>query len=101
GEVVDPHEDHWLALLRRQRSERADDATDGDDLAVAPPLELGERQVDLPPQLVADGRQRMLRDVEAEGLLLEREQLGLVELAGRDRRMVARPLGRALVQVED
>ncbi len=52
-----------------------------------------ERAVGLPPQLALDALERMLRDVEAERLLLEAQQLALVELARRDRRVV--PLGRA------
>src|SRR5581483_5715174 len=91
GHVFETGEDHRLALLRRQLLERRDDAADRDDLTVAAPLELAERAVGLPPQLVADRRQRVLRDVETERLLLEPQQLALVVLrADGDRRMVAR-----------
>jgi hypothetical protein len=79
-EIVEPQEDHRLALLRRQLLERADDPADGDDLAVPPPLDVGHPAVGLPPELVAHRVERMLGDVEAQALLLEREQLPLLEL---------------------
>ena len=44
-DVVEPQEDHRVALLRRQLLEPRDDAADGDDLAVAPALEVGQRRV--------------------------------------------------------
>ena len=44
GDVVEPQEDHRVALLRRQLLDRGDDPADGDDLAVAAALELGERR---------------------------------------------------------
>jgi hypothetical protein len=66
GHVVEPHEHHRLALLRRQLLELPDDPADGDDLAVAPLLELREAAVALAPQLVRDGRERVLGDVEPE-----------------------------------
>ena len=89
GRVVEREEDHRVAALRRQVLDVGDDAADGDDLAVAAALELGERRVGLAAQLVADGREGVLGDVEAERLLLEPQELLLLELAGRDRRMVA------------
>ena len=89
GRVVEREEDHRVAALRRQVLDVGDDAADGDDLAVAAALELGERRVGLAAELLADGRERVLGDVEAERLLLEPQQLLLLELAGRDRRMVA------------
>ena len=65
-----------------------DDAADRHDLAVAAAVELADRRVRLAPQLVADPRQRMLGDVQPEHLLLEAQQLALVELVRRARRMV-------------
>ena len=47
GDVVEPHEDHQVAPLRRQLLDLADDPADGDELAVAAALELGERRVGL------------------------------------------------------
>src|SRR5205823_389017 len=58
-------------------------------LTVPSPLELRKRRVCLAPELVAYSRERMLGDVEAEGLLLEAEEVGLFVLARRDHRMVA------------
>ena len=58
-------------------------------LAFAPPLELDEGAVGAPPQLVADRAKRMLGDVEAEALLLHSQQVGLLELAVGNRRVVA------------
>src|SRR5439155_13808564 len=75
-------------LLRRQVLDVGDDPADGDDLAVAAALELGERRVGLGAQLGPDRGERMLRDVEAERLLLEPQELVLVELVARERRMV-------------
>ena len=71
GDVVEPHEHHRLALLRRQVLERGDDPADGDDLAVPSALDVGERAVGLAAELVADRVQRVLRDVEAERVLLQ------------------------------
>src|SRR5436190_10468206 len=88
GDVVEPHEDHRLALLRRQVLERGDDAADGDDLAVAAALDVGERAVGLAAQLVADRVQRVLGDVEAERVLLQSQQLGLLELLAGDLRVL-------------
>ena len=88
GDVVEAHEHHRLALLRRQLLERADDAADRDDLAVAAALELGERRSRSCAAAGRGRRQRVLGDVEAERLLLEPQQLALLVLAGRDRRMV-------------
>ena len=66
--------------------------------------ELGERQIDLAPQLVAHLGERMARQVQAERLLLEREQLAALELGLEQRRMVARATARrldGLAEVED
>ena len=51
--VVEPDEDHRLALLGRHLLDRRDDPPDGDDLAVPPALELRQRRIGLAPQLVA------------------------------------------------
>ena len=72
-----------------------------DDLAVAAPLELGEAAVGLAPQLVADREQRMLGDVQAEALLLQLQQLGLLVLLGRDRGVVLQPAAARPAEVED
>src|SRR5205807_1639195 len=90
-------------LLRRQLLDLRDDAADDDHLAVAAALDLGERAVGLAPQLVADRVQRMLGHVEAEGLLLEPQQLVLLVLPGWNRRMVAIDvrLGFAEAEIED
>src|SRR6185437_5603648 len=88
-DVLEPGEHHRVALLRRHLLERRDDAADGHDLAVAAPLELVDRAVGLAAELIANRRQRMIGDVEAEGLLLQLEELVLRELAGGDRRMMA------------
>ena len=55
--------------------------------------ELGEGAVDPGAQRVADFGQRVRGEVGAERLLLQRQQLGAVELGGRDRRAVV-GLGR-------
>jgi hypothetical protein len=60
----------------------------GDDLAVATALDVGERAVGLAAELVADRVQRVLGDVEAERLLLQPQQLGLLELLVRDLRVL-------------
>ncbi len=49
GRVVERHEDHRVAALRRHLLEAGDDAADGDELAVATALEVGERAVRLAP----------------------------------------------------
>ena len=85
--VVEPHEDHRVALLSRQLLDRRDDPRDGDDLAVAAALELGERRVGLAPQLLSDRLERVLADVEPERLLLQPQQVVLLELLRPDRRV--------------
>src|SRR5205823_101358 len=75
----------------RQLLDRADDPAHRHDLAVAPALELGQRAVRLPPQLLAHAVQRMLGDVEPERLLLHPQQLGLVRRPRRHGRTVLRP----------
>src|SRR5204862_6195525 len=72
----------------RKVLERGDDPADGDDLAVAAALDVGERAIGLAAELVADRVQRMLGDVEAERVLLQPQPLGLLEFLGRDRRML-------------
>ncbi len=106
GGIVERQEDHRLAPLGRQLLDRRDDPAHGHDLAVAPALELGEDAIGLPAQLLAHRLQRVLGDVEAERLLLELQQLGLLVLARRDHRVVLRPLlldaaGRVAADVED
>src|SRR5687767_15245400 len=66
--------------LFRSLLQLADDATDGDDLAVPAPLELGHAAVGLAPELVADRVERVLRDVEAQRLLLQRSEEHTSEL---------------------
>src|SRR5262249_46572838 len=100
GEVVEAQEDHRLALLRRQGLEARDDATDADDLAVTPALEVDESTVRLPPQLLTHAVQRMLGDVETEALLLLPQELGLVELPLRDGRWLEE-VDLALAGVEE
>ncbi len=80
-----------------------DDAADGDELAVASSLEIGERAVRLAPQLGSHALERMLGDIEAERLLLEAQELAFVELGDRDRRMLDLDglLGLAEAAVED
>src|SRR6476659_5513938 len=80
GHVLELDERHRLALLRRRSPHAGDNAAGEDGLALAPPLELQERAVGAPPQLVADGAERMLGDVEAKALLLHPQQLALLEL---------------------
>ena len=89
GRVVEREEDHRLAALRRHLLHVGDDPAHGDDLAVAAPLELRERRVGLAPELLTHAGQRMLGDVEAERLLLEAEEVGLLVLARRDHGVVA------------
>src|SRR5207253_6829765 len=73
------------------------------DLAVTATLELVDRAVGLAAELVADRRQRVVGDVQAERLLLQFEQLVLRELAGRDDRVMARSgfAFGAVAEVED
>src|SRR5579884_166241 len=58
--VLELDEGHRLALLRGRRAYGGDDAAGDDGLAFAAALELGERAVGAPPQLVADRAERML-----------------------------------------
>ena len=103
GRIVERDEHHRLAALRRHLLEARDDPADGHELAVAPSLEIGERAVRLAPQLGSHALERMLGDVEAERLLLEAQELALVELGDRDRRMLDLDglLGLAEAAVED
>ena len=105
GDVVEPQEHHLLAPLGEELPHLADDPADDDVLAVAAPLELGDRGVGLGPQLGAKRRERVLGDVQPEGLLLEPQQVGLLELLGGDRRVMLRPatshFGLAEMAVED
>jgi hypothetical protein len=103
GDVLEPSEHHRIALLGGHLLERRDDPADGHDLPVAAPLELVDRTVGLAAELVADRRQRVIGDVEAERLLLQLEQLVLRELAGRDDRVVTcrRIAPRVVAEVED
>src|SRR4029078_6516729 len=87
--------------LRRRRPDAGHDAAREDGLALAPPLELHERAVGAPPQLVADRAERMLGDVEPEALPLPPQQLGLPELAVRDRGVVPRRGGGRIAEIED
>ena len=64
GRIVERDEHHRLAALRRHLLQSGDDAADGDELAVAPALEVREGTVGLPPQLCADAFERVLRDVQ-------------------------------------
>src|SRR5439155_11751909 len=86
--VLQPQEHHRVASLRRHVTQARDDAADRDRLAVAAAVELRDRRVRLAAQLVTDPRERMLRDVEAEHLLLQAKQLVLLELAARNGRVV-------------
>src|SRR5206468_8522765 len=61
---------------------------DLDDCAVPPAFELDEGAVDLAAQLVPHAVQRVLGDVESESLLLQPEQLALLELVGRNGRVM-------------
>src|SRR5207247_10546476 len=87
-----PHQAPPLALLRPQLLQPGDDPSDGHHLAVAPALQLGQGRIGLAPELVADGRQRMLGHVEPERLLLQPQQLVLLELLRTDRRRLRPPL---------
>ncbi len=88
GRVVERDEHHRLATLRRHLLDLRHDAADGDELAVAPALQICERAVRLSPQVAADAFERVLGDVQAENLLLEPQELALVELRGRERRVL-------------
>src|SRR5581483_557948 len=100
-EVVEPEEDHRVALLGRQRLHRRDDPADRDDLAVPAALELRQRPVGLAAQLLGDPGERVLADPEAERLLLQPQELALLVLLRGDRRVVLRPFHVRLQQVED
>ena len=50
GQVVEPHERHRVALAGRDGADRADDAADRDDVAVAAGPELRQGHVGLAPQ---------------------------------------------------
>ena len=89
GRIVERDEDHRVAALRRHLLERRDDPAHDHDLSVAPALDLGERAVGLPLELSRDPLEGMLGHVQPERLLLEAEELPLVVLHRRDRRIVA------------
>src|SRR3712207_7551092 len=79
-EVVEAQEHHRLALLRRQRLDRADDPADRHDLAVPAPLDLGELAVDLPPKRGLDRSEEHTSELQSRQylvcrLLLEKKKL--------------------------
>src|SRR5262245_41454335 len=69
----------------------------------SPSRRLGEPAVGLPPKLLADRLQRMLRDVDAERFLLHAQELVLVQLHQGHLRMLLRRRRRLLptAEVED
>ncbi len=90
GRVVEREEDHRLAALRRHLLDVRDDPANRDlspsrrrssSASVASVL---RRNCSRTPC------ERVFRDVEPERFLLEPQQLGLLELAGRDQRVVPR-----------
>ena len=86
-----------------------DDPADRHPVAVLALGELGERAVDLRAQRLAHLLERVRGDEQADRLLLDGQQLGLVELLGRDRRVRGAANGgprrrrrrRVVAEVED
>ena len=86
-EVLERREHHRVALLCAQPLDLADHAADRHALAVLALAHGTEVDVGLGRHRDAQLLQRMRGDVEADRLLLHRQQLVLLELAGRDRRV--------------
>jgi len=73
---------------------RGDDAADGDPLAVLDLRQLAERPVHDGQQRLADLLERVHREEQPDRVLLVRQQLVLLELGGRDRRVRGTGEGR-------
>src|SRR4029077_2409201 len=72
-----------------------------DDLAVATALEVSERTITLAFELAGDLGQRVLGDPQTQRFLLQAQQLALLVFVQRDGRVVARPLGSLVDEIED
>src|SRR4029077_20243365 len=101
GQVVEPKGDHRVALLRGQLLDRGDDPANRDDLAVATALEGSERTITLAFELAGDLGQRVLGDPQTQRFLLQAQQPALLVFVQRDGRLVARPLGSLVDEIED
>src|SRR3954466_6836292 len=86
-EVVEGGEHHRVALLRADLLGLGDDAPGRDPVAVLVVGQRGQRGVDGCPQRLAHLLERVRGDEEPDGLLLDGQQLRLLELLGRNRRI--------------
>src|SRR3954463_8736464 len=93
-EVVEGGEHHRVTLLRTDLLGLGDDAPGRDPVAVLVVGQRGQRRVDGRPQRLAHLLERMRGDEEPDGLLLDGQQLGLLELLGWDRRVLRGHQGR-------
>src|SRR3954466_1556320 len=106
-EVVEGGEHHRVTLLRTDLLGLGDDASGRDPVAVLVVGQRGQRRVDGRPQRLAHLLERMRGDEEPDGLLLDGQQLGLLELLGWDRRVLRGHQGRGgvaraeIAEVED
>ena len=86
-EVVEGREHHVVAVARADPLGLGDDAADRHPVLVAALGERRERAVDARAQRLAQRLERVRGDEQADRFLLDRQQLGLVELLRRDRRV--------------
>ena len=98
-EVVEGGEHHRVALLGADLLGLGDDAPGRDPVAVLAVGQRGQRRVDGGAQRLAHLLERVRGDEEPDGLLLDGQQLGLLELLGRDRRVLRRHEGRGGARV--
>ena len=86
-EVVERREHHVVAVAGADALGLGDDPADRHPVLVAAVGERGERAVDARAQRLAQRLQRVRGDEQPDRLLLGRQQLGLLELLGGDRRV--------------